>query len=123
MKPDDLKEKIETAKLAMINGKCYFSSNLDNLVEELMQLNIDNSEDLWPLLISLFSEIKPDHYKGPILSPPFKEIYYENLPKNATLSESFVFSWKSKKLKNEITLKFALNSGNFYFVSLRNGSS
>lgn len=92
-----LKKKLEEAKRALITRKAYFTVNSTDLVDEFMDLNIDQSEEIWPLLLRLFDEIQPKHYIGP----------------------DFVFRWDSDILDGTATLNFILRGEYFYYISLK----
>ena len=76
-----------------------------------MELDIGDTEEVWPLIIELLEEIEIDDYTGS--RPPMRS--YEP---NIANCELFAFSWLSRKLQQEMYLKFAVKEGDFYYVSL-----
>lgn len=106
----EIDKKISAAKKALSENRGYFA-NSPKIVGELMELEIGDSGEVWPLIIELLKEIEIDDYAGS--RPPMRS--YESSISNCEL---FAFSWLSRKLQHEMYLKFALKEGDFYYVSL-----
>ncbi len=107
----EIDKKISAAKKAVSENKGYFGPTDAKLVGELMDMGIDDTEGLWPLILELLEEIEIDDYAG---SRPPQRSYESNIAD----CELFAFSWISKKLQKEMYLKFAFKDGDFYYVSL-----
>ena len=107
----EIDKKISGAKKALSENRAYFAPTDAKLIGELMDLEIGDTEELWPLILELLEEIEIDDYAG---SRPPQRSYEPNIAK----CELFAFSWKSKKLQKEMYLQFALQDGDFHYVSL-----
>ncbi len=107
---NELSHKLNQAKKALAEGKCFFGLNLDKLVDEFSELRINDAQEIWALIKGLLEEIAPEHYAGP--HPPMRSV------ESGLNSELFVFVWDSKKLKKNMYLKFAVKDEYFYYVSL-----
>ena len=105
----EIDKRIREARDALKSGFHMFS-NPNKVVGELMDLDVA-TEDLWPLIGRLLDEIRIEDYAGQY--PPKKN--YEPL---GTDCELWAFSWKSELLGKWMYLKFSVNSGWFYYVSL-----
>jgi hypothetical protein len=106
----ELYNKIEEAKSCLKEHKGRFA-NQAKIVGELYELEIDDTAEVWGLIRELLNEIKPNDYAG--ARPPQKS--YEKAIVN---KELLAFSWQSTKLGKKMYLKFALQEGLFYYVSL-----
>ncbi len=106
----EIDKKISAAKKALSENRGYFA-NSSKIVGELMELDIGDTEEVWPLIIELLEEIEIEDYTGS--RPPMRS--YES---NIANCELFAFSWLSRKLQQEMYLKFAVKEGDFYYVSL-----
>ncbi|MBA3721105.1 MAG: hypothetical protein H0W88_01720 [Parachlamydiaceae bacterium] len=106
----ELQKRISEAKDSLTIKQGVFA-NPAKAMNELNELNIDDSNDIWGLIRELLNEISPGFYKGS--SPPQKS--YE---KAINGSELFAFCWLSEKLGKEMYMKFALKNGRYYYVSL-----
>ena len=98
-------EQIEKAKAAVLNKKCFFCIDSDSVME-FMNLGIDSSEEIWPLISELLDELKPEHH---IKSDQ------RTLSSEAELA---TFIWDSYRLSKTVKLTFALHSDHFYYFSL-----
>lgn len=107
----EIEKKISQAKNAIQKNHAFFGSNLDKLIDEFSALKINHTEEIWPLLLTLFDEIKPEHYAGP--HPPM--ISHEPSVLNC---EVFIFVWKSQKLTKKMYLKCVVKEDCFYYLSL-----
>ena len=107
--PKELSKKIHAAIESLSIREGFFAEPSKNL-GELDKLSIE-TQDLWPLILQLLMEIKPENYTGS--RPPQKS--YE--AKIASL-ELFAFSWESKTLNRKMYLKFVIRNNFFYLVSL-----
>lgn len=105
----EIDKRLREAKEALKGGTQLFS-NLNKVVGELMDLEVE-TEALWPLIGRLLDEIRIEDYAGQY--PPKKN--YEPV---GTKYELWAFSWKSDLLGKWMYLKFSVNSGCFYYVSL-----
>ncbi len=107
---NELQGKLLQAKTALTEDRCHFGINVEKLVDDFIELNIDNAEEIWPLLKELLEEITPEYYAGP--HPPMKSA-------DTNLNcELFIFVWNSKKMKKNMYLKFAIKDNYFYYISL-----
>ena len=106
----EIDKRLKEAKVALRNRQSMFA-NPAKVVGELASLEIDDSDEVWELIILLIDEISLDDYKGG--HPPQKS--YE--PQIADC-ELWAFSWKSSVLKKQMYLKFCIKEGTFYYVSL-----
>lgn len=106
----EIDKKIYAAKKALSEKRGYFA-NSSKIVGELMELDIGDTEEVWLLIIELLEEIEIDDYAGS--RPPMRS--YESSIANCEL---FAFSWMSRKLQQEMYLKFTVKEGDFYYVSL-----
>ncbi len=106
----ELSGKLGEAKDALCKGPGLYA-NSGKAVGELNQLDIQDSSEIWGLILELLKEIQPSHYSG--ARPPLKS--YEASIEGHDL---FAFSWQSQKCQRAMYLKFALNGGRFYYVSL-----
>lgn len=112
-KQKQYKKKLEEAIAALIGKRHYFAAYSNDLVNEFMNLNIDQSEEIWPLLIDLFGEIRPQDCVEP------QVLAAVNPMPDVLDCEFFTVRWNSKILSGNAILKFALNDGHFYYVSLQ----
>jgi len=104
-----ISKQIERAKTAVINKKCFFYPASQNNVMEFMNLDIDSSDEIWPLISELLNELIPQHRA----KTNFKAL--DNL---SPQSEPITFIWHSERLKKKVQLTFILLSDNFYYFSL-----
>ncbi len=81
----------------------------DVIYADLLDLDVLIHE-LPDLLLSAFSEITPDVYKG--RRPPARS--YKERIKDAEL---FAFLWRSKELQCDVYLKFAMKNDTLWLVS------
>jgi len=86
-------------------------ANEAKAVGELYELNIGDTEEIWPIILELLGEIRQSDYVG--AHPPLKSIE----PAIADC-ELYAFAWESAKFKKKMYLKFAIKDGFFYYVSL-----
>ncbi len=105
----ELTGKIENAKKALNEKKGMFATS--KFVNELMELEIGNSADVWSLISDLLKEIDPSDYAGG--RPPDKS--YESKIKG---KELIAFAWNSQKLSKRMYLKYVLIDDYFYYISL-----
>ncbi len=106
----EINNRLLEAKVALQNRKVFFASS-DKVTDELLRLNIQETSEIWTLLLQLFDEIVVDDYVGG--NPP--EQSYETKIKNLEL---WAFAWSSVLLRKEMYVKFAIKNGTFYYVSL-----
>jgi hypothetical protein len=106
----ELSGKLKNGKEALTEKSGLFADP-SKAVSELMELNILETEKVWPLICELLEEISPDDYTGG--KPPQKS--YEPAIEG---SELFAFTWNSIKLSKMMYLKFVLKDETFYYVSL-----
>jgi hypothetical protein len=108
----EIERRLKEAEKAIIEGKVAFA-NEAKVVGELFQLNIGDTEELWPIILELLGEIKNTDYAGAY--PPLKSV--EPLIADCEL---YAFVWDSTKYKKKMYFKFAVKDGVFYYVSLHN---
>lgn len=89
----EVNRRLKDAQEAL-DGGCALFSNQSKVVGELMDLDIEDSSEVWPLIRRLLNEIKIDDYEG--WYPP--QINYEPLGKGLEL---WAFCWKSSLLKKK----------------------
>jgi hypothetical protein len=106
----ELDKRLKEAKECLDGGSVLFA-NPSKAVGELYELDIADTDELPPLLRELLGEISPDDYVGS--KPPQKS--YE---KSIEGLELLAFSWWSKKLSQQMYIKFVLKNGRYYYVSL-----
>jgi len=120
----EIDQKLRQAEEALKESRGLFA-NPQKAVGELIDLDIGNTEELWPLVLKLLKEIKLIDYAGS--HPPMKS--YE--PKIANC-ELYAFTWNSKAMDKRMYIKFAIKTENvcsqrksenkkkfcFYYVSL-----
>ena len=106
----ELQKKIEAAKSALEKGRCLFA-NPAKAVGELYALDIEETNQIWNLIVLLLDEIEPGDYAG--AKPPQRS--YEVLIHD---HELFAFAWWSDKLSKKMYIKFALKDACYYYVSL-----
>jgi hypothetical protein len=94
-----------------LSGQQGFFANPGKAVGELYELGIEDTRELWSLILELLKEIDSKDYAG--CKPPQKS--YEEAIEN---QELFAFSWLSEKLGMKMYIKFALKKGRYYHVSL-----
>lgn len=104
-KVSDAIEALKKEKKAVPNSK-HFVSDQDDL-------GIENTKDLWPLLVALLEEVKTigplDCYAGS--SPPQKsyEIKVEG-------KELWAYSWESQSMNKKMYIKFCLIKGHYFYM-------
>lgn len=91
-------------------------ANPSKAVGELNDLEIWDTNDVWPLIRELLNEITPKDYRG--TRPPQKS--YE---KAIAGLELLAFSWWSSKCAKQMYIKFALKNERYYYVSLHQSRS
>jgi hypothetical protein len=106
----ELYKKLREAREILLKQKGLFA-NPAKAVGELNALEIEDTQDIWPLIRELLEEIRPEDYAGG--RPPQKS--YEKAIEGREL---FAFSWLSKILNKKMYLKFALKNNQYYYVSL-----
>ncbi len=106
----EIDKRLNEAKEALKEKHGVFA-NPNKAVGELMNLEINDSSEVWGLIGHLLTEIEITNYDGGY--PPKK-----NSEPLATNCELWAFSWESKLLNKEMYLKFALKNGVFYYISL-----
>lgn len=101
--------QIERARDAVSNNRCFFYTPSENHVMEFMELNINSSDEIWPLISDLLSELQPEHRVKTDV----------NASKNLLPESVFItFIWDSERLKKKVTFTFILLFDNFYYFSL-----
>lgn len=111
----ELIQRIKAAKDCLKKCPGLFA-NPAKIVGELNALQIDDTNEIWPLMIELLEEIKPQDYKGS--RPPQKS--YEKAIEGLEL---IAFCWWSPKLEKQMYIKFVLKNERFYYVSLHQSRS
>lgn len=111
----ELNKRLFEAKEALKSQDGFFA-NQSKAVSELYNLEVGDTNDLWPLIRELLEEISPKDYKG--TRPPQKS--YE---KAIYGLELFAFTWWSPKYNKQMYIKFALKKGRYYYVSLHESRS
>lgn len=106
----ELAKRIKEAKEFLKIRPGVFA-NPSKVVGELYDLNINDTNDVWPLIIDLLEEITPDDYEGS--RPPQKS--YE---KAILGHELLAFCWWSSKCAKQMYIKFVLKNERYYYVSL-----
>lgn len=86
-------------------------ANPAKVVGELNELDILDSKEIWPLILTLLEEISPKDYQGG--RPPQKS--YE---KTTTGHELFAFCWWSNKMQKRMYVKFVLKNERYHYISL-----
>jgi len=109
---EETEKKISNAKQALNEPHCWFGPNVHELVDEFTALNIESTEEIWPLLQVLLDEIKPNNRVA-------SNTFFSPSEAKSLDCEMFVFTWDSETLKCNVTLKFALNESHFYYLSLK----
>ncbi len=106
----ELTRKLKDAKAALRTNTGFFA-NVRGAGGELNDLQMVDSDDVWPLILILLKEIEPEDFVGQ--RPPEKS--YEAKIYGLEL---FAFAWESERLGKRMYLKFALQEGRFYYFSL-----
>jgi hypothetical protein len=106
----EIDKRVGEAIKALQECKAYFANPI-KVVDELMRLNIVETQEVWTLILELLSEIQIKDYAGHY--PP--QINYEP---NGKGLELWAFCWYSKKMNKQMYLKFSIKKGIFYYVSL-----
>ncbi len=106
----ELIKKLESASRALQKNEGLFANPV-KMIWELEELKIGESKEIWPLILTLLSEISPDNYVG---GYPPQESYEERIEG----IDLFSFAWESKTFSQRMYLKFTLKKGRFYLVSL-----
>jgi hypothetical protein len=91
-------------------------ANPSKVVGELNDLDIEDTNDIWPLIRELLEEISPKDYKG--ARPPQKS--YEKVIVGLEL---LALSWWSSKCAKQMYIKFVLKNERYYYVSLHQSRS
>lgn len=106
----ELLKKISNAKEFLKKRNGLFA-NPSKAVGELTDLNICDTNDIWPLIEALLEEISPADYCGS--KPPQKS--YE---KAIAGLELLAFTWWSPRFNQRMYIKFVLKNERYYYVSL-----
>lgn len=106
----ELDRKIKAAKAALKTLPGLFA-NINKAVGELNALDVESPNQIWELIVELLEEISPKDYAG--TRPPQKS--YE---KTIAGKELIAFCWVSKKLGQNMYIKFALKDNRYYYLSL-----
>lgn len=106
----ELDRKLTAAKAALKTCKGLFA-NINKAAGELNALDMESSSQVWRLIAELLEEISPKDYAGS--RPPQKS--YEKMIEG---KELFAFCWESKKLRQNMYIKFALKDNRYYYLSL-----
>ncbi len=106
----ELLNKILKAK-SILRKKEGFFAHSSKIIGELEQLNITDTQEIWPFIYKLLQEIQPEDYAGS--RPPQKS--YE---KKIEGKDLFAFAWESKILRMRMYMKFVILDDDFYYVSL-----
>ena len=91
-------------------------SNPSKVAGELSDLDIGDTNDVWPLIRELLEEISTKDYRG--TRPPQKS--YEKVLAGLEL---LAFSWWSTRLAMQMYIKFVLKNERYYYVSLHQSRS
>ncbi len=111
----ELTKRLNEAKEFLKNRPGLFA-NPSKAVGELNDLDIGDTNDVWPLIRRLLEEMTPKDYKG--TRPPQKS--YE---KAIAGFELLAFSWWSPKFAKQMYIKFVLKDDRYYYVSLHQSRS
>ncbi|MFI5343334.1 MAG: hypothetical protein ACHQUC_03840 [Chlamydiales bacterium] len=111
----ELTKRLNEAKEFLKNRHGVFV-NPSKAVGELNDLDIEDTNDVWPLIRELLEEISSKDYRGG--RPPQKS--YE---KAIAGLELLAFSWWSPKLAKQMYIKFVLKNERYYYVSLHQSRS
>jgi len=111
----ELIKRLNEAKIYLKNRHGLFA-NPSKAVGELSNLDIGDTNDIWPLIRELLEEISPKDYRGS--RPPQKS--YE---KAIAGLELLAFSWWSSKCAKQMYIKFVLKDERYYYVSLHQSRS
>ncbi len=111
----ELDKRLNEAKEFLKNRHGAFA-NPSKSVGELNDLDIGDTNDIWPLIRELLEEITPKDYRGG--KPPQKS--YE---KAIVGLELLAFSWWSAKCAKQMYIKFVLKNERYYYVSLHESRS
>jgi len=98
---------IRNAKKAIEHD--YYFANTEKAINQLYVLNIYTYK-VWDIICECLDEIKPSNYCG--TKPPI-----ESYEINIFGSKLYPFSWYSERFSMTMYLKFAVESGCFYYVS------
>ena len=111
----ELDKRLNEAK-AFLKDRHGVFANPPKAVGELNDLDIGDTNDIWPLIRELLEEITPKDYRGS--RPPQKS--YE---KAIVGLELLAFSWWSAKCAKQMYIKFVLKNERYYYVSLHQSRS
>ena len=111
----ELDKRLNEAKEFLKDRHGAFA-NPPKAVGELNDLDIGDTNDIWPLIRELLEEIAPKDYRGS--RPPQKS--YE---KAIIGLELLAFSWWSAKYAKQMYIKFVLKNERYYYVSLHQSRS
>jgi hypothetical protein len=106
----EIDRRLKEAQKAIAKHNVSFA-NEANVVDELFDLNIGDTEEVWPVIFELLEEIKNTDYAG--AHPPLK-----SMEPTIADCELYAFAWESTRFKKKMYLKFAVKDGFFYYVSL-----
>ena len=111
----ELNKRLNEAKEFLKDRHGVFA-NLSKAVGELNDLDIGDTNDIWPLIRELLEEITLKDYRGS--RPPQKS--YEKVIEGREL---LAFSWWSPKCAKQMYIKFVLKNERYYYVSLHQSRS
>lgn len=106
----EIDKRLREAQQALDQGKALFATPA-KAVGELLELDLDDPGQLWPLLSELLDEVATADYAGG--SPPQRS--YEPAVANCEL---WAFAWESRRLEKTMYVKFAMKAGCYYYISL-----
>ena len=106
----EIDKRLKEARNALQKG-CVLFANDAKAVGELINLEIDDSAEVWDLITILLDEVTLTDYAGGHPPLPCSE--------QTTLGcQLWAFAWNSNHLKKNMYLKFVLKNDHFYYVSL-----
>ena len=111
----ELDKRLNEAKEFLKDRHGAFA-NPSKAVGELNDLDIGDTNDIWPLIRELLEELTPKDYRG---SRPPKKSY----EKAIVGLELLAFSWWSAKCTKQMYIKFVLKNERYYYVSLHQSRS
>ncbi|MEI8301113.1 MAG: hypothetical protein WCG10_05845 [Chlamydiota bacterium] len=106
----EIDNRLKEAKEAVKKNQVAFA-NFNKIYGELENLGIEDTSEIWNLILKLLNEIEIRHYAGQY--PP-----KSNTEPFGTGSDLWAFHWHSKTLEKEMYLKFSIKDSFFYYVSL-----
>jgi len=111
----ELIKRLAEAKECLMNRKGLFA-HPSKVVGELNELQIDDANEVWPLIRELLDEVTAKDYRG--TRPPQRS--YE---KTIMGCELLAFSWWSTKFSMQMYIKFVVKNERYYYVSLHKSRS